>query len=249
VLGLPHRAAQLRAQAEHLRDRFEQAFWSDELGMYALALDGRKRPCLVRTSNAGHALFCRIAGESRARRTTASLLGPAFFSDWGIRTVATTESRYNPMSYHNGSVWPHDNAIIAAGFAEYGMKDEAARILGGLFQTALYVQLFRMPELYCGFQRRPGEGPTLYPVACAPQAWAAGAVFMLLQACLGLRIRAAENEVRLAYSILPEFLSRLVIRGLRVGDAQLDLILDRHDNGVSINVARREGNVHIVALK
>ena len=174
LLGFDDRARALARQAKELRERFERAFWSDDLGTYALALDGKKRPCGVRASNAGHCLFTGIAHPARARRVAETLMGEAFFTGWGVRTLAMNEGRYNPMSYHNGSIWPHDNAMLGAGFARYGMRAPAARILAGLFDASLFVDRYRMPELFCGFHRRAGEGPTLYPVACSPQAWSAG---------------------------------------------------------------------------
>src|SRR5262249_49371194 len=180
------RGEELERQAQALRERFEAVFWCEELGTYALALDGEKRPCRVRASNAGHCLLTGIASPEHAARTARTLLGDDFFTGWGVRTVAASEARYNPMSYHNGSVWPHDNALIACGLSRYGLREPVLAILSGLFEASHFLELQRMPELFCGFARRNGSGPTLYPVACAPQAWAAGAVYLLLQACLGL---------------------------------------------------------------
>ena len=193
--GTTERAAELTRQAEALRERFEQAFWCEELSTYALALDGDKRPCRVRTSNAGQCLFTGIASPERAGRVARTLLSPESFSGWGVRTVAASESRYNPMGYHNGSVWPHDNALIAQGLARYGLAEKALQIWTGLFEAGLYFDLHRMPELFCGFPQEPGEGPVLYPVACAPQAWSAASVFLLFQACLGLEINGPEAEI------------------------------------------------------
>jgi glycogen debranching enzyme len=249
MFGRAERAEALLAQAEELRRRFEERFWSDEISSYVLALDGLKRPCRVRTSNAGHALFAGIAGRERARRVAHSLAAESSFSGWGVRTVDAGERRYNPMSYHNGSVWPHDNAIIAAGLARYGLKQDVLRILGGLFDASTQVELNRMPELFCGFKRRPGEGPTLYPVACAPQSWAAGAVLMLLEAALGLSIDAPGRQVIFSRPALPPFLPTLRIEGLRVADAAVDLVLTRHEQTVGVNVVRREGDVEIVTIK
>src|SRR5213075_1138820 len=190
LLGDGTAARELKNQAKILRRRFEEIFWCDELSTYAVALDGSRRPCRVRTSNAGHCLFAGIASQEHARRVATTLTEETSFSGWGIRTVASSEARYNPMSYHNGSVWPHDNALIAAGFGRYGFKESAAMVLAGLLDASLFFDLHRLPELFCGFPRRAGESPTLYPVACAPQAWAAGAVFLLLEACLGLSVSA-----------------------------------------------------------
>jgi glycogen debranching enzyme len=245
-LGQPERAAELDERAEALRRRFEDAFWVDSLSTYALALDGAKAPCAVRASNAGHALYAGIASPERAALVARTLLTADFYSGWGIRTVATTEARYNPMSYHNGSVWPHDNALIAAGFARYGLKDAAMRVLTGLFEASLFVELRRLPELFCGFVRRPGEGPTLYPVACSPQAWAVGSLFMLLEACLGLSIDAIAGQVTLSRPMLPDFLSELVLEDLHVGDARLSVMLRGHGEDVAASVVRRTGRVELL---
>ncbi|UVT16153.1 MAG: amylo-alpha-1,6-glucosidase [Nitrospira sp.] len=246
LLGDIDQADRLLKEAESLRERFERAFWCEEINSYALALDGKGRPCRVRSSNAGHCLYGGIAGQERGLRTARTLLSEDFFSGWGIRTIATSEARYNPMSYHNGSVWPHDNAIVAAGMANYGYKQGAMQVLAGLFDSSLFLELYRLPELFCGFSRRPGESPTLYPTACAPQAWAAGSGFLLLQACLGLRIDAPRRLVSFVRPALPPFLERVEIRNLSVGAARLDLVLDRHENEVALRVARRVGEVEVV---
>jgi glycogen debranching enzyme len=250
LFGDDAEARDLSKQAKTLSRRFEETFWCDELSTYALALDGRKQPCKVRTSNAGHCLFAGIATQEHARRVAATLTDGASFSGWGIRTVATSEARYNPMSYHNGSVWPHDNSLIAAGFARYDLRESTATVLAGLLDASLFLDLHRLPELFCGFPRRPGEAPTLYPVACAPQSWASGAVFLLLEACLGLNVSAPEQRVTFSKPILPRFLQQVTIRGLKVGEARVDLLLTRHDEGdVGVNVLRREGALDVVVLK
>jgi glycogen debranching enzyme len=249
LLGEDPRARELTTQAQMLRRRFEEAFWCEEISTYALALDGTKRQCRVRASNAGHCLYSGIASGHRAQQAAKTLTDNASFSGWGIRTIAASEARYNPMSYHNGSVWPHDNALIAAGFARYGLKMEAAKILSGLFDASLFFDLHRLPELFCGFPRRPGESPTLYPVACSPQAWASGAVFLALQACLGLEVQGAERKLVFSNPLLPEFLQEVRIRGLRVADARIDLVLTRHAEDVGINVLHREGTVRVIVMK
>lgn len=248
LLGEGALAARLAAQAEALKENFNRDFWCEDLGTYALALDGDKQPCRVRASNAGHALFTGIADAGLARRVADGLLSDAGFSGWGVRTVAEGEARYNPMSYHNGSVWPHDNAIVAAGLARYGYKEEALRILTALFNASIHLDLHRMPELYCGFGRLPGQGPTLYPVACAPQAWAAGAVFMLLQACLGLSFSADRPQLRFQHPQLPDYLHHVQIKGLRFGQGEIDLALWRHPHDVGINVLRKEGEVDVAIV-
>ncbi|MGH9537447.1 MAG: amylo-alpha-1,6-glucosidase [Terriglobales bacterium] len=246
ILGETARAAELEAQAEALRARFEAAFWCDEIATYAFALDGQKRQCRVRASNAGHCLYTGIAQSDHAYRSAHSLLSQDMFSGWGIRTVGSGESRYNPISYHNGSVWPHDNALIAAGLARYGFKDMAGEILSGLLAVSTFVDLHRLPELFCGMERRASEGPTLYPVACAPQAWAAGAVFLLLQSCLGLSLNADKKQIRLDGPSLPEAVPELWIRDLRIGDACVDLFLERQANLVRLQILDKRGEVEII---
>ena len=241
-------AETLDAQAAKLAEQFEAAFWCDDIGTYALALDGQKRPCRVRTSNAGQVLFSGIASPERAERVMRDLTRPSFFSGWGIRTVAREEKRYNPMSYHNGSVWPHDNSLIAAGFARYGHKSAVDRIFNGLFAAATYMDLRRLPELYCGFQRGRERGPTLYPVACSPQAWAAGTPLLLLQSSLGLEFDRDRNEILLRKPQLPSFLQEITLRNLRLGPSTVDLMLRRQGEQVSLQVLRNEGQIRVAAL-
>jgi glycogen debranching enzyme len=249
LLGRPAQARELSKRADALRAHFDEAFWCKDLATYALALDGRKRPCRVRASNAGQCLFTGIARRTRANALAGTLLAPASFCGWGVRTLATTEVRYNPMSYHNGAVWPHDNALIALGLARYGLGDHAVRILTGLFEAGLYLDLHRMPELFCGFDPRPGEGPIRYPVACAPQAWSAASVFMLLQASLGLELNARESRISFTQPRLPAFLPELRISNLELAGATVDLHLLRHGDDVGVNVLRREGDVQVVVVK
>jgi glycogen debranching enzyme len=249
ALGLHERAIDLERAAERLRRRFEDTFWCDDLDTYALALDGAKRPCRVRSSNPGHCLFTGIASTLRATRLAGTLLGSDSFSGWGVRTLAAGEPRYNPMSYHDGSIWPHDNALIAHGLARYGLKAEALRIFTGLYDASLCVELYRLPELFCGFDRAPGSSPTQYPVACSPQAWASGAVFLLLEACLGLEIDATAHRVRFRRPVLPEFLDEIEIANLGVGEAVIDVVLHRHGADVGIDLLRREGKVEVLIVK
>jgi glycogen debranching enzyme len=238
----------LDAQATALAARFEKAFWCDDIQTYALALDGEKRPCRVRTSNAGQVLFSGIATSNRAEAVMRDLMRPSFFSGWGIRTVAREEKRYNPMSYHNGSVWPHDNSLIVAGFARYGHKNAIDRVFNGLFAAATYMDLRRLPELYCGFERGRERGPTLYPVACSPQAWSAGTPLLLLQSSLGLEFDPDRNEILLRKPRLPSFLGDVTLRNLRLGPSTVDLMLRRHGNDVSLQVLRNEGAIRVAAV-
>jgi glycogen debranching enzyme len=249
ILGDEGRARTLRARAERLRARFDEAFWCDELGSYVLALDGGKRPCRVRTSNAGHCLFSGIALPERARRLADGLLSDDMFSGWGIRTVAVGERCYNPMSYHNGSIWPHDNAMIALGLARYNLKDHALRVMQAMFEATHFADVRRLPELFCGFRRRQGAGPTMYPVACSPQAWAAATPLLLLQAALGMVVEGTEGRVRFLRAALPPSLERISIRNLRVGAGSVDLDLHRHPEDVGIQITGRRGQVEIVSVK
>lgn len=243
VLGETELAERLTGEAEGLRTAFDDAFWDAKLGTYVLALDGNKQPCRVRASNAGHALFTGIALPERASHVVRTLMSRESFSGWGIRTVAAGEARYNPMSYHNGSVWPHDNALIAHGFAQYGFREEAAQVMAGLFGASKYIDLQRLPELFCGFLRVPGQGPTFYPLACSPQAWAATAMLFLLQNCLGLGFDVAGRQIEFRHPILPAFLDEVTLRGLSLGGARIDVALRRTKSDVALNVLSRRGEI------
>ena len=248
-LGDPELATRLDGGAEQLRAQFEESFWLEDRGCYALALDGRKRPCRVLSSNAGHALFAGIASPERAAQLAQLLTGKSFFTGWGIRTIAVGEARYNPMSYHNGSVWPHDNALIALGLARYGHKDAVMSIFQGLVEAAFYDEFRRLPELFCGFARRRNRGPTAYPVACSPQAWAAAAPFALVAAAVGLELDHEGEVVRLANPRLPPFLGELALNGLSVAGSTMDLRLCRAGDDVSTAVVKRSGRAGLVIVK
>lgn len=248
-LGHAAMAAALAQAAEQLRLRFEQAFWCEELGTYALALDGEKRACRVPASNAGHVLFAGIAAPERTASVAAGLLAPDAFSGWGVRTLPAGQARYNPMSYHNGSVWPHDNALIAMGLGRYGLKAEASRVFAAIFEAGRHQDMSRLPELFCGFNRRPHRAPTPYPVACAPQAWSAAAVFGLLGACLGLELDHERDEIRFEEPVMPDFLDEMVIRNLRLGETRADVRLHRYGADVTANVLSRHGSARILIAK
>jgi glycogen debranching enzyme len=248
LLGLTERAHELENQAQLLQQRFEEAFWCEDLSTYALALDGKKQPCRVRASNAGHCLLTGITGAQRARRVAATLMAEPSFTGWGIRTVASTEARYNPMSYHNGSVWPHDNAVISAGFGRYGMREHAAKILSGLLDSSVYFDLHRLPELFCGFTRRHEERPTLYPTSCSPQAWAAAAPLLCLQSCLGIEVYGADGRVVFRHPFLPQFLGQINIKGLRVGGSSIDFSVTRYEKDVGVRLIRKVGDIEFIVL-
>jgi glycogen debranching enzyme len=244
-LGKEDMARRLEADAERLAERFEAAFWCPDLHTYAIALDGDKQPCRVRTSNAGQLLFSGMVRPERAAIVASGLLQPSFFSGWGVRTVARGEVRYNPMSYHDGSVWPHDNALIALGLARYGHKEAVNHLFKGLFDAATYMDLRRLPELFCGFQRQRNRGPTLYPVACSPQAWASATPFSLLEAALGLEFDPRQGEIRLRQPRLPAFIDEVTLGNLQLGRARADIRVRRHRNDVSLEILRVEGAVRV----
>lgn len=243
LVDLPEQAASYTTKAEGLRSAFDIHFFSEEIGTYVLALDGGKRPCRVRSSNAGHALYTGIAYPERAHQVAHTLMNASSFCGWGIRTIPSTEARYNPMSYHNGSIWPHDNAMIASGLARYGYRAEAARIFEGLFAASTYIDLRRLPELFCGLARQRAQGPTFYPVACSPQAWAATSGLSLLQSCLGLDFDPSAQEISFRQPQLPSFLDELTLRNLRIGEASADLSIRRTGRHVVVDVIDRKGDI------
>jgi glycogen debranching enzyme len=244
-LGHDALAAELETKAARLAERFEAAFWCPEIETYALALDGSKEPCRVRTSNAGQVLCTGIASPERAAMVARGLMETRFNSGWGIRTVAKGEARYNPMSYHNGSIWPHDNSLIALGFARYGLTQSVEQLFRGVFKAATYMDLRRLPELYCGFQRQRGRGPTLYPVACSPQAWASATPFTLLEASLGLEFDPGKGEIRLRNPRLPPFLDEVTLCNLRLDSSSVDLRVRRHRDAVSLDILRTSGKIQV----
>ena len=244
-IGRYDQATKLEAEAAAFAEKFEAAFWCPEIGTYALALDGAKERCAVRASNAGQLLFTGIVDPERAKLVGRELLRPHFFSGWGIRTVANGEARFNPMSYHNGSIWPHDNALIALGLARYGLKQSVERLFAGLFGAATYMEYRRLPELFCGFPRQRGHGPTLYPVACSPQAWASATPFTLLEASLGLEFDPSAKEIRLCNPRLPAFLDEVTLRNLQLGSSCVDLRVRRHNGNVSLDTLRVEGGIRV----
>lgn len=243
-LGEPDRARSLRAEAESLREQIVTAFWNEQEGTLALALDGRKRQVASVTSNAGHCLFCGVLDDRRAAAVVERLMAPDMFSGWGIRTLARTNPAYNPMSYHCGSIWPHDNAIIAAGFKRYGFAAETEAVASALFDVARLAVDSRLPELYCGFGRDAG-GPVSYPVACAPQAWAAAAPFLLLQAMLGISADAPSRALRIQQPRLPSWLREVELRSLQVGASRFALRFRRDGDVTAFSLLEAEGDVRV----
>jgi len=246
AIGDYARAVELRDQATVLKKRFNDAFWMEEEGFFAGALDRDKRQVKTVMSNPGHGLYCDAIEAGRAEAVTQRLFQPDMFSGWGIRTMSKNEGPYNPMSYHNGSVWPHDNALIAAGLKRYGFIEATNRVATAMFDTAVNMDYMRLPELFCGFIRRSRTRPVQYPVACSPQAWAAGAPFLLLQALLGLSARANENLLTINKPYLPKWLNEVELRGLRVGQSTLSLVFRRERDTTAFSLLSKEGDVRVV---
>ncbi len=242
------RAAEWAARAESTRALVEDRFWMEDEQFYAVALDGDGAPCGAIASNAGHLLFSGLPSPERARAVTRRMLSAEFRSGWGIRTLATGQARFNPMSYHDGSVWPHDTAMAAAGMARYGERRAVALLLNEIYSAATHFQL-RLPELFCGFERLTGEPPIAYPVACLPQAWAAGSVFMMMQAALGVGVDALTGAVDIDDPHLPPGIEHLVLSNLQVGEAVVDLAFDRMDGHTVVTPRNRRGDVRIRLLR
>ncbi|HKO15413.1 MAG TPA: amylo-alpha-1,6-glucosidase, partial [Gemmatimonadaceae bacterium] len=241
VLGDAARAERLRSEAAGLRERILERFWLEEPGTFALALDRDKRPVPTVTSNAGHLLWSRVPDPARAARTAAVLLAPRMFSGWGIRTLSAAHPVYNPMSYHDGSVWPHDNALIVLGLSHYGHVREALPVVAAMQEAAAQLEFHRLPELFCGMTRGSGLQPVLYPVSCSPQAWASGAFFMFLQAVLGLLPDAPAGVLHVRDPRLPTGVDELTITGLHIGGSRVALQFRRHHDRTLANLIGVEG--------
>jgi glycogen debranching enzyme len=249
ALGESAMAVTLRAEAALLFERFNRDFWLPHESFYALALDGGKRPCEVIASNAGHCLWMGIVPENRAAVVAKRLLADDMFSGWGIRTLSARERRYNPMSYHNGSVWPHDNAIAAAGFRRYRFASLTVSVASGLFDASRHFERGRLPELFCGFTRRTGHGPISYPVACSPQAWAAGSALQLLTAMLGLEADALAGRLTFVSPQLPPWLREVELYDLHVGSSTLDVAISRGRDGAAVELIGRRGDVELIVRR
>jgi len=245
ALGQPALAARLAREAQALRRRFEHEFWLPHERFYAMALDGRKRACAAITSNPGHALWTGIVSRDRAPLVVERMLANDLFSGWGVRTLSRPSPRYNPLGYHLGSVWPHDNAIAAFGFKMYGCEDEANEVATALFDAALAFPYYRLPELFGGEARTAHHAPVPYPVACRPQAWAAGAFPMLLHAILGLRPDAQNRSLLIVRPRLPYWLNTVQLRGLRIGRGYVDLLFQRRQMRTHVEVLEGAGGIEV----
>jgi glycogen debranching enzyme len=248
-LGNQELAERLSERAATLKSRFSRDFWQQRERTVALALDGSKRPCRVMASNAAHCLATGLLDREQSEALAERLISEEMFTGWGIRTLASAERRYNPMSYHNGSVWPHDNAIAAAGLARISGRPGVLRILDGLLQASRQLNTGSLPELFCGFRREEGLGPVPYPVACHPQAWSAASIFMILQAMLGIRLDGFSRKLVIDSPIMPNWLDSLKIENLRVGEGSVSLLVHRASEGASIGIIETRGDVTVEVLK
>ncbi|MBA2488169.1 MAG: amylo-alpha-1,6-glucosidase, partial [Chloroflexi bacterium] len=239
-------AASQRVAAAKLAERIDSAYWMEDAGTYAMALDADKRAVDAVASNAGHVLWCGTASPAHARRVADSLLGPGLWSGWGIRTLSADMVGFNPIGYHLGTVWPHDNAIAAAGLLRYGFREEADQVVAAMLEATMYFRDSRLPELFCGFERTRSPFPVPYPVACSPQAWAAGSLFHLVSALLGLEADASQHELTLRSPALPDWLPEVRLENVRVGDAVADLLVRRSHGSTGVEVLRRTGDISVV---
>src|SRR5712691_402388 len=239
-------ATRLREEAGDLRDRFNLAFWMEDEKYLAAALDGDKRQVRTVMSNPGHCLYADIVEPDKAAHVARRLLQPDMFSGWGIRTMSKSAPPYNPMSYHNGSVWPHDNALIAAGLKRYGHVKAANRVATAIFDAAVHADYMRLPELFCGFTRRAPNQPVGYPVACSPQAWAAGAPLLMLQAILGVSAQAGRNMLMVNTPHLPPWLNQVELHNLRIGQSTISLVFRREGEITAFSLLDRKGDVRVL---
>jgi glycogen debranching enzyme len=246
ALGNAPRALTLREEAAGLRAAFNEAFWVESEQFYAMALDGEKRQVAAISSNPAHGLYCGIIEPDRAGPVARRLLAPDMFSGWGVRTLSKSAAAYNPMSYHNGSVWPHDNAIIGAGLKRYGFAKATNRLATAMFEMAVTVDDMRLPELFCGFTRRSPNRPVAYPVACSPQAWAAGAPFLLLQAILGISADAPANTINVSKPSLPGWLNTVELHDLRVGGSTVSIVFQRQGETTGFSLLAKDGDIRVL---
>ncbi len=242
-------ARSLYGSAGKLKKKFNKKFWDSRLNNYVIALDAAKKPCRINSSNGGHCLLSGIVSDNHINNLIENLTSDEFFSGWGIRTIASDSVCYNPLSYHNGSIWPHDTTLITYGISQYGEKEKVTELFSGMYEAARHSNFYRLPELFCGFKRRSNEGPVTYPVACSPQAWAAGAVYMLLQSSLGLEINAVEKKIYFNNPVLPPWITELTISNLNLGGGTAEIRFETFQNHVGINVLKRENGWEVISIK
>jgi glycogen debranching enzyme len=249
LIGDQDLSSRLRLEALQLKARFIESFWDPEKNFIYLAIDGNGQPCKVRSSNMGQCLWAQILSPDQASDVTRHLFSEAMFSGYGIRTLASTEVSYNPLSYHNGSVWPHDNSLIMEGLRDYGQTESLEQLTLALIGVLESSDDFRLPELYCGFRKRCAEPPVPYEVACKPQAWAAGSVFLMLKAMLGLSMELDQSHLVVHSPILTRKIDQLEIKGLRGRDWEMDLLFRRGSAGTYVDILKRSGKVRVLTVK
>ncbi len=246
LLGFNELSEKLTVQASEMKTRFQRDFWMEGENYCALALDGEGRQAGSISSNPGHCLFTGIFDEEKANAVADRLMSNELSSGWGIRTLSRNSVVYNPLSYHNGSIWPHDNSVIAEGMRKLGRTQDAHEIMGSVLDVAKFQPDFRLPELFCGFDRAGAYKPIDYPVSCSPQAWAAGSVFQLLKNCVNLEADASNNLLRAVDPSLPDWLEKITIQGLRVGSAVVGLSLSNTNGVNSCQVLNKSGKLRVV---
>ena len=245
-LDYEDRAKQLNDKAAKLKQNFRKDFWINDKNCVALALDGDGKQCDVISSNMGHLLSTNILDEKEATAVADALLRDDMFCQWGVRTLSSKEVAYNPMSYHNGSVWPHDNAMAIEGLCRIGRAADARRVVSGLFETAKYRGDMRLPELFCGFSKKFSDKPVWYPVSCAPQAWAAGSAFQMVSGCLGLESDANAKTLRVVHPALPSWMERVDVKNIHVGDGSCDLHFELVDGKTKCKVVSHSKDLKVV---
>lgn len=239
----------LKLEAQEFRKRFNEDFWIPEMEFCALALNDEGKPFRVIASNPGHCLETGLLYDNHADQMMNRLMSADMFNGWGIRTLSSNTAAYNPMSYHNGTIWPHDNAMIARGFAVRKRPDLVERIFTGLFEAARYMHYRRLPELFCGFRKengKEGDPPVRYAVSCIPQAWAAASMYSIIQSLLNMRPDAPRKTLSIHSPNLPNYMSMLQVNNLRVGDASVDLEFRRTNQAVTVDVRNRQGDLDII---
>lgn len=245
-MGDDELAQKLERDAAELKERFNRDFWLEDVGYFALALDGEKRPVPTVTSNPGHCLWSRIVDERLAPRVAKRLLEPGLSSGWGIRTLSSRHPAFDPIGYHTGTIWPHDNSLIAQGLKRYGFDGEAQGVLDQLIDAGGYFPYSRFPEVFCGFSKDEVPVPVQYPVACRPQAWASGAPLLMVRAYGGLSADSARRRLTIVRPRLPSWLDSVELRGMHVADTRLDLSFVNSDGVTAVQVTRKEGDLEVV---
>lgn len=247
-LGEKNRAKKLEREAQELKKRFNRDFWMEERKYFAFGLDYQKKQIASITSNPGHCLYSGIVSQDKSKAIVKKLLSDEMFNGWGIRTMGKNELGYNPTSYHNGSVWPHDNSIIINGLTRYNYHREAVKVINGLIKASQYFKYNRLPELFCGFSHKKTQRPLEHPVACSPQAWACGSIYLIIQSLLGINPDVTNNRICLK-PILPDEINKVEVKNLKIGDNRADFMLIKEGNRIKLSEVKTEGNTKLILLK